>query len=69
MTQRTRRVDAENPLTCPTHRTEMYYWPAGDSYACQDVTCEHAHGVTFAELMPFHPIFNPSVSAPATGGL
>lgn len=30
---------------CPIHGTQLVYWPAGDEHACQDLDCEHAHGL------------------------
>lgn len=29
---------------CPVHQTMMYYWPKGNSHACQTLECEYARG-------------------------
>jgi hypothetical protein len=29
---------------CPVHGTPLFYWPAGDDHACQDVDCRYGHG-------------------------
>ncbi len=34
----------DDACTCPVHGTALYYAPAADDHACQDVTCEYGHG-------------------------
>jgi len=34
---------------CPVHRTPMFYSPAWDDHACQDITCEYGHGMRKTE--------------------
>lgn len=38
--------ERESYLKCPIHEVEMYYWPYGDLYACQNIDCQFAGGVT-----------------------
>jgi hypothetical protein len=40
----------DDRCTCPVHGTPLLYWPAGDDHACQDSTCEFAHGTDDALL-------------------
>jgi len=35
----------DESCACPVHGTPLIYWPADDDHACQDVTCEHGHGM------------------------
>lgn len=37
-------------VCCPEHGTVMFWWPAGNKYACQDSTCRYARGVHLADL-------------------
>jgi hypothetical protein len=34
----------DDACACPVHGTPLFYHPAGDDHACQDVTCEYGHG-------------------------
>jgi len=34
----------DDGCVCPVHPTPLYYSPAADDHACQDITCEYGHG-------------------------
>lgn len=40
------------PLFCPIHKLEMYYWPQGDLYACQNSACKYRSGHKRDEIEP-----------------
>lgn len=47
----------DDGCACPIHDTPLIYWPHGDEHACQDVTCEHGHGmVPFGPFPPIRPV-------------
>jgi hypothetical protein len=38
------RHACDDGCVCPIHHTPLYYSPAQDDHACQDITCEYGHG-------------------------
>lgn len=44
-----RDVLCDERCVCPVHGTPLFFWPAGEDHACQDVDCRYGHGMKKAE--------------------
>ena len=44
-----RDVPCDERCVCPVHGTPLFFWPAGEDHACQDVDCRYGHGMKKAE--------------------